>query len=530
MASLTHVCIWSEHGWKRITAEEAAARHPGGTVSAHSGLFMCDLCGQYVTLTDGEQRTRYFRHSAYETSKDCPERTFGPGYTPKATPGAHELPIRLADISSFSLELGMLLVPPELLRRQSQQYFSIFPQNASGKSYRYTFERLRDDSITYVSIGAEPAERYRVECSSDLRVYWPEQVFGISVSGGRLFHEADRKMLPGDADVQIGKRYYYLCTSKLHVQISGVSYKLLSEKAIGYRTWRIYEILPTALTEDAAKFFLERYYRLTDAPTAITPIWPLHTQSPFVIKHSGNELYFHICGGSGISGSVFPESNTNTYFCRNETATSVLRVLPLGRQQMISAGRGAKTLDYLYFWKEKLQNTTQRANVTVFDWKGETYTADPHKIPEKGILQLQAAFDGTIEVWKREKLLEKRSLPAEKVVQLEDLVYEKTVRVRQGLDIVWEYACEKRQTTDEVVTDERLLIELKRCAGPEISISHEAGVISERLNAYPKVKAWLRMSLRMGRIPVLAYRKLLEFCYNNKGSTSDGDNRTGCPD
>lgn len=42
-ASLTHVCRWSENGWKRITAEQAAKLHPGGTVSAHSGLFMCEL-------------------------------------------------------------------------------------------------------------------------------------------------------------------------------------------------------------------------------------------------------------------------------------------------------------------------------------------------------------------------------------------------------------------------------------------------------------------------------------------------------
>lgn len=54
MASLTHVCMWSDHGWKRITAEQAARLHPGGTVSARSGLFMCELCGQYVTLTDGD--------------------------------------------------------------------------------------------------------------------------------------------------------------------------------------------------------------------------------------------------------------------------------------------------------------------------------------------------------------------------------------------------------------------------------------------------------------------------------------------
>ena len=66
MTSLTHVCMWKEKSWRPITAEEAAILHPGGTVSAHSGLFMCELCGQYVTLTDGDVRKRYFKHSAFE--------------------------------------------------------------------------------------------------------------------------------------------------------------------------------------------------------------------------------------------------------------------------------------------------------------------------------------------------------------------------------------------------------------------------------------------------------------------------------
>ena len=55
MASLTHVCMWSANGWKRVTAEEAARLHPGGSVSAHSGLFICELCGQYVSFTDGQK-------------------------------------------------------------------------------------------------------------------------------------------------------------------------------------------------------------------------------------------------------------------------------------------------------------------------------------------------------------------------------------------------------------------------------------------------------------------------------------------
>ena len=102
MASLTHVCMWSDHGWKRITAEQAARLHPGGTVSARSGLFMCELCGQYVTLTDGDINVRYFKHSAYEKSKDCPERTFGSGYTPSYSSQEHDLPIRITSISSSS--------------------------------------------------------------------------------------------------------------------------------------------------------------------------------------------------------------------------------------------------------------------------------------------------------------------------------------------------------------------------------------------------------------------------------------------
>ena len=57
VAALTHICMWSDKGWKRITAEQAAEqaakRHLEGTVSAHSGLFMCELCGQYVGLTAG---------------------------------------------------------------------------------------------------------------------------------------------------------------------------------------------------------------------------------------------------------------------------------------------------------------------------------------------------------------------------------------------------------------------------------------------------------------------------------------------
>ena len=48
MGSLTHVCVWSSKGWTHIAPEEVARSHPGESVSARSGLFMCELCGQYA--------------------------------------------------------------------------------------------------------------------------------------------------------------------------------------------------------------------------------------------------------------------------------------------------------------------------------------------------------------------------------------------------------------------------------------------------------------------------------------------------
>ena len=99
MATLNHVCMWSGRGWTPITAEKAAGLHPYGTVSAKSGLFMCELCGQYVTLIDGDRMVRHFRHSAAEKSKDCPERTFGAGYVVYYKSNEYDLPLRLVNIS-----------------------------------------------------------------------------------------------------------------------------------------------------------------------------------------------------------------------------------------------------------------------------------------------------------------------------------------------------------------------------------------------------------------------------------------------
>ena len=151
MASLTHVCMWSDNGWKRITAEQAAKLHPGGTVSAHSGLFMCELCGQYVSLTDGAVQTRHFRHSAYEKSKNCPERILGAGYSISYGSQEHDLPIRITGVSaaSFRFEIGLIRAPISSLTKDF--CIEIKPKGVSTTPNVFTKERLNYEGITYHS-------------------------------------------------------------------------------------------------------------------------------------------------------------------------------------------------------------------------------------------------------------------------------------------------------------------------------------------------------------------------------------------
>lgn len=212
MASLTHVCMWTEKGWKRITAEEATRLHPGRTVSAHSGLFMCELCGQYVVLTDGDVQTRHFRHSASEKSKDCPERKSGSSNLIHYDSREHYLPIRITDVSSsyFKFEIGFIRAPISNL--DENFCIEIKPKGVPDVFYVFSKERLNYDSITYLSIGERPFENYSLSFQNGndkLHEFWPVEIKGIDPNG-TLFEKDSGKKLTYDADVEIGKEYYLL--------------------------------------------------------------------------------------------------------------------------------------------------------------------------------------------------------------------------------------------------------------------------------------------------------------------------------
>lgn len=521
MASLNHVCMWSEHGWVRVTAEEAARKHPGGTVSVHSGLFMCELCGQYVTLTNGDTRVRYFKHSAYEANKNCPERTFGPSYVPpEYNPGEHELPIRIViKGNAFSLELGLLYVDADILRKQTEKKVTI--ATSAGKKFVYSFERLNSDTITYLSIGNEPSAQYVITSTDELLKFWPRTVKGIN-SRGSVFEKKTGKMLPIDADVQIGKKYLLLTSSRYtqHRLREGLQISKICENRVGWTTWYVYEIEATELSEYAAKFFLDIHCRLTDIPVRMTPIWPLHIETPYVIKHSKNDMIMHVSGNRGTTPKTFPHAYVQTRKCPN--TGQVIKIACNGRQQLISTG-SANVLQYMYLWREPLTYQTDEVDVDVKDAAETVLSGETQKVlPDGNLLRIFTPFDGAVVIRDAERfILTKIPISANTKTTVPEIKYGTIIQVLQGLDIVWEasFAKQQNRASDE---DDALVKKLSANKGDQIPVKHSLSGAVAKLENYPKTKQWLTKTIRSGYISAKSLKYLSKYIADT-AETRKGD-------
>lgn len=190
--SLTHVSKWTKDGWTHVTAEEESRNHPGGTVSAESGLYRCDLCRQYVGFTKEGEKARHFRHSNKEKSKNCPERTFALGRKNEIPLYAHELPLRLRVVSmnSFQLEIGFIPIPESLLEIQ-RSIITISFRNSTYSFNRSIFEysvkdRIECSAVSYLSVGNLPVGEYyiSVSCADDrIKFFWPNEIAGVDQNG-----------------------------------------------------------------------------------------------------------------------------------------------------------------------------------------------------------------------------------------------------------------------------------------------------------------------------------------------------------
>ena len=503
MASLTHVCMWSENGWKPITAAKAASLHPGGTVSAHSGLFMCELCGQYVTLTDGSYKVRHFRHSSKEKSKDCPERTFAAGVYPIYGESEHDLPIKLYNITNYGFELamGFIQVPDSLLT--SKLRIEIHPDMYSHQPFVYVKERFKTDGITYLPIGGLPSEKYGIVVfgsTKDIYQFWPKSVQGIG-RDGTIFDGITGRRMVADSDVVVGKKYYLLRKGPIsrrtnqHVTIREISRK--SE-------WCLYEVMANDYDRESAIFFLDYHCRLTDNPITMTTVWPVSIEDPYTVKHNKKSVVIHLTGNV-TTQQVFPWAQIRKYSCQDGV---ILEIVCNSRQQLISAGR-SKALEYKYFWKEPLNQTTEKPIASVTDMNRNAYTEGEHsQIPVKGTLRILLPYDGLLHVKLKGVMIDKRKIHANTPAEISEIAWDMDLEVFIGLDCVWRAFFRKKKNNPSIVNDKDLLQKLCSYTGPSINVQHTLGSMASVLVEYPNVRKWLYRCIRSGRMNERAYREL----------------------
>ena len=510
MASLTHVCMWSDNGWKRITAEQAAGLHPGGTVSAHSGLFMCELCGQYVSLTDGAVQTRHFRHSAYEKSKNCPERILEAGYSISYGSQEHDLPIRITGVSaaSFRFEIGLIRAPISSLTKDF--CIEIKPKGVSTTPYVFTKERLNYEGITYLPIGERPFEKYTLNFKNGidkLREFWPAEITGIDPEG-TLFEKSSGKKLTYDADVEIEKEYYLLKRSHFYRRsYSSIRIQEIVQKQFGWESWTLYIVSASAFSEEAARFFLDFHCRLTEHPVSLQPVWPLFVEGNYIVKHSQDNMYM-LVEGNVATVKTFPSAAV-CQLNHNVSYPKLYEIHCSSRQQLISAGR-TQALQYTYLWKEPLDQVGLHPEVSVTDIAGaEVDPGETDTLPRDKTLRFKSTFDGELIISNNNRVVDKRKISADKYIELDGLSYGLSVQVVIGLDVIWQIEFKKQQPI--VVNDEiEILKRITNVSGATIPAPHSLRNMLAGMNCYPQVCQWIRKCIKNGTINEQSYRRLQE--------------------
>lgn len=514
--TLNHVMKKTSAGWQPTTIAEAEKEFPYCSVSARQHIFMCSLCGQYVTLTYGRKYVRYFKHISENGQEiNCPEyiKTEPEPAIPEII---RSLPLRLHfdHEKSFHLQLGLPYIPQDILDHCSNQQI-IIRNRAENEVRQYSFERLNEDSITYLNLGEIPSDIYELQTDPHLLKYWPSQIEGIS-NAGRLFDDSTMKSLAVGAQAVMNKPYLFLTSEPITVHTGSLVIKSMERSANGkHKKWKIYSVTAKRFDNESNEFFKRLGYILTDTCIHAQVVWPPYLEKSMSVLHDDKEVFVHVSGSNVVKTFLYANEKVRyepAKFSLPKENERVYELVCSEREQLLCVNRWTQVLEILYFWKKELDQTRSVPEIMITDSAGnEINQGILHVLPKDGLLNIHAPYDGAIVLSRDENIIRKDKVSGGKDFRISEVSWGMKVIVTQGMTRAWESEFirdEKKIAVKEA--EGKILQQLRSFRGDSISIPHSLGVLYPKLCRYPEIQRWLYAKIRKGKMSRRAYLVLMK--------------------
>lgn len=505
---LTHVCVWdSEIGYRRVTVDEANELYPYEVPSSR-GHFVCELCAQNVGFSKArvDTGTRYFFHSSAAQNKDCEDRQIQLSNAASqrlSSLSSHTMPFRIAvNGTTFTLQLGFFY-PPD----HKAHCDKIKIANDTHQTYEYSFERIERIGTTYLNVGTVPSRIYGIDyvnANAELKKYWSNKVIGVSATGSLFDGRTGHILLPG-AKAFSTNSYYLLQKRQLTITPKDLQIQEISRvRSTDYSIWYLYKIHAKQFSARAAKFFLSYSIFLTEKPTKFYPIWPVYIEDPLFIYHNSNNFYFYLCGDDAELKSYPATSNA-----LDTHDGKLYKLYTREREQLISLGK-AGSLGFSYLIKQPLSKKAAQPKLTIKDFSGAELIEDSYtKLPKSKYISVSCQYDGKAIVRRGQKIEHIYRISSEQDLLIDGLSLGAEISFYHGCDCVRTLHFQKEESLHSTLDfDNELVIKLRNCSGPMITVTHSIGSVGGKLSAYPETKRWLLKAIRKGKMPRSAYQLL----------------------
>lgn len=501
---LNHVMVWKRDHWEKIEAGEASKLYGGATVSYKQKIFYCEVCSQYVTLTQvTDRRFPYFKHSTSDQNKDCEDRSKNYEQTYNFKKNSHSLPLKL-DIKEGTVYFLLGFPPIPLDEVKNIRFFKVKVTNSlTGDSFIFNSERFDLSKTTYLNVGQSLLDKYEVEVLSDspvLKERWQlhDTFYAQKFT---LFDGATGKKLPRDADVEIDHPYY-LVVNRATLQIAkDIECKKLH--VISSNGLRLYQLWTRKFTEASSRFFIEIGYRLTKYPAKLYPVWPVFVEQPYNILYFGKKIGFFVSGNVRLYDVNLSTNNSRRY--DDGTNKGSLVQISSGKGEHLAYIGRNNVLRYTYFRESTLSHLeSEEVNVSVTDDLQKPILEGIYdKVPHNKKLNVLITFDGVVKRIKGKKKIYIH-LKADEPKEIGNINLGERIAVYVGNDCLYTIAFVLPDHND----DEMLYRELIACQDQMIALPHKFLAIVHYFEDYPKVKKYLQLCLKRRTISLNAMRKL----------------------